>query len=217
MATWSSGTDSSPSWCPLIALGSSGTIWRADLQSLQHVRHQPVPDVHEPGQDLVPGASEDILIKEDQLPRQNGEDKSDSRVPVLPDEPVILYSQQGANLSVETGLQGAQELQLDEINPARLVEAMRDFHPAPLQVELAIEARGKDHVIVGGLHLYPVAASLAAVIALGRRQAGGRGPRFQAVADTVQPLEVIAGGREGILAEELMGGMEFRRSTGGPR
>src|ERR1035438_7747561 len=98
-------------------------------------------------------------------------------MPISPDGLIVFNPQELAKLSIQTGLQRAQELQLDKINPARLVEAMRDFHPAGLAVEVSLVASREDHMVVSGLQLHPTPGCLAAIVSLSREQStrGGSG------------------------------------------
>src|ERR1035438_963169 len=170
----------------------NGAVDRTRSHILQQIASQSVPDVDEPGQNFGPRASEDVLIQKDQFLRQNREDKSLRRMPISPDGLIVFNPQELAKLSIQTGLQRAQELQLDKINPARLVEAMRDFHPAGLAVEVSLVASREDHMVVSGLQLHPTPGCLAAIVSLSREQRTRGGSGLKPALDQFEPLEIIA-------------------------
>src|SRR5207249_509223 len=100
--------------------------------------------------------AEDILIQKNQLAGQHLEHERIRLEPIFAAVLIIFHQQQLADFAIQASVQRAEEFQLNEIDPACLVEAMGNLYPALLEVEIAIVADGKDDVVVSRLHLHPV-------------------------------------------------------------
>src|ERR1039458_7437208 len=86
---------------------------------------------------------------------------------------------------------------------------MRDFHPAGLAVEVSLVASGEDHMVVSGLQLHPTPGCLAAIVSLSREQSTRGGSGLKPALELFEPLEIIAGRGEIVLAQKLPRGPDF--------
>jgi hypothetical protein len=107
-------------------------------------------------------------------------------------------------------VQGVQVFQFNEINPAFLVEPMRNFDPAVLVVEIARITRGKNHMVKNGLHLHLIAAGPAAVIVFFPRLENLTRPALKAVLQMCEPVEIVAGRGKIMSPEKIPRQLDFR-------
>src|SRR5262249_38978034 len=110
---------------------------------------------------------------------------------------------------MQTSFEGLQEFEFDKINPAMVVEAVGYFDSAALVVKLSLITCGKDDMVESGLHLHPVSACFATVIAFYARQDRFVDTGAKPTLNLAQSAEVIARRRKIILKEELLGGEDF--------
>src|SRR5207245_69968 len=133
----------------------------------QEAVHKPVSAVDEPGKEFAPLASKNVLVQKNEFPGKDFQDEGLGRAPVFAMALIAADHHKLADGPVQQRLQGAEELQLDKINSAGLVEAVRNFDSARPQVEASLKAGGENDVVVSGLELQPIAARLAAEIPFG--------------------------------------------------
>jgi hypothetical protein len=107
-----------------------------------------------------------------------------------------------------------QEFQFDEIDPAFLVEPVRNFDPAMSGIEIARVTRGQNYVVENGLHLHLIAAGLAAIITFGPRPPRILYPSLQTVLHVSQPVEIFAGRGKIMLPEKIPRRLDFRAPDG---
>lgn len=123
---------------------------------------------------------------------------------------MIFYDQQLSQFAIQWRVQGVQVFQFNEINPAFLVEPMRNFDAAMFGVVITRITRGKNHMVKNGLHLHLISAGLAAVIAFCPRLENPTRPSLKAVLHVCQPVEIVAGRGKIMLPEKIPRRLDFR-------